>query len=56
MQNTLRTSNGLEHLNTAWLCSGFSILNLQPGDVSQHKDANMYGTTPSNITHHHLQL
>lgn len=43
-QNTLRTAKGLEHLNTAWLCSGFSILNLQPGDVSQHKDANMYYT------------
>lgn len=43
-QNTLRTAKGLEHFNTAWLCSGLSILNLQPGDVPQHKDANMYYT------------
>lgn len=50
MQYTLLTANGLEHLYTAR--SGFSILNLQPGDVTQHKDAKMY----KNIKHYTLSL
>lgn len=50
MQYTLLTANGLEHLYTAW--SGFSILNLQPGDVTQHKDATMY----KNIKHYTSSL